>query len=173
MPSNIEQTTVTPGKAADLVGVEVYTIRRWCDWHKEHLSAGASPGPSALRRLTMRDVEVLKTVRDLRGQGQITIAINEQLAGLSFPEIDSKTTPDDQPDTMLESSVTTVTSSQQAPAPLVVVEASQAIEAIQVQIQAIQQAQRAGWWWLVAGIVIGLGLAVVFELAAIVASRVH
>ncbi len=47
------------------------------------------------------------------------------------------------------------------------------IEALETTVLATAQNQRAGWWWLVAGIGIGLGLAVVFELFALVASRGH
>ncbi len=165
-----EQTTVTPAKAAELVGVEVYTIRRWCDWHAPSLSPGASPGPGALRRLTMRDIEVLKTVRDLRAQGLTTNTINEQLAGLTFAEIEPAP---------VDAAPMVATQAPQdspgAPAPLAVVEA---LQSIQAQIQALQQArsddkqaQRAAWWYIVFGIMIGLGLAAVFELAAIVATR--
>jgi len=88
--ANIDrQTTLTPAVAAQRLGVEVYTVRRWCDWHAAHLSPGASPGPGALRRLTQRDVEVLRYVRLLRAQGLTTTTINEQLHGLSFAEIDT------------------------------------------------------------------------------------
>lgn len=34
MTNNSNITSLTPAKAADLVGVEVPTIRRWCEWHK-------------------------------------------------------------------------------------------------------------------------------------------
>ena len=89
MANNDRQTTITPSAAAQRLGVEVYTVRRWCDWHAAHLSASASPGAGALRRLTQSDIEVLSMVRDLRAQGLHTETINEQLAGLTFAEIDT------------------------------------------------------------------------------------
>ena len=89
MPINPELSPLTPHEAAEAVGVGVQSIRRWCEWHAVHLSDSASPGPGIPRRLTRRDVEVLKAVKDLRYQGLQTEAINDRLAGMAFPEIDS------------------------------------------------------------------------------------
>ena len=71
------------------MGVGVQSIRRWCEWHSLHLSPGASPGPSVPRRLTKRDVEVLKEVKALRYQGLQTEAINDRLDTMVFPEVDN------------------------------------------------------------------------------------
>lgn len=89
MANNDRQTTITPAVAAQRLGVEVYTVRRWCDWHAAHLSPTASPGAGALRRLTQSDVEVLSMVRDLRAQGLHTETINEQLEGVTFAVVDT------------------------------------------------------------------------------------
>ncbi len=89
MANNDRQTTITPAIAAQRLGVEVYTVRRWCDWHATHLSASASPGAGALRRLTQSDIEVLSMVRDLRAQGLHTETINEQLEGVTFAVVDT------------------------------------------------------------------------------------
>ena len=89
MANNDRQTTITPSVAAQRLGVEVYTVRRWCDWHAAHLSASASPGAGALRRLTQSDIEVLSMVRDLRAQGLHTETINEQLEGVTFAVVDT------------------------------------------------------------------------------------
>jgi len=89
MADNNELSALTPHEAAGLVGVGVQSIRRWCEWHAIHLSSGASPGAGIPRRLTGRDIEVLKQVKDLRYQGLQTDAINDRLAQLAFPEIDT------------------------------------------------------------------------------------
>ena len=165
-----EQTTLTPAKAAELVGVEVYTIRRWCDWHAAHLSPGASPGAGALRRLTMRDIEVLKTVRDLRAQGLTTATINEQLAGVTFPEIE----PGDQVDTALDAHPASPEGpgAAQLPAP-VQNDLALRLDRLERSLVEVQGAARPNWWWFAVGLGAGLGLAVVAELFALVASRGH
>ena len=90
MPISTELSVFTPHEAATAVGVGVQSIRRWCEWHAIHLSDSASPGPGIPRRLTRRDVEVLKAVKDLRYQGLQTEAINDRLYSMVFPEIDSQ-----------------------------------------------------------------------------------
>lgn len=90
MPISTELSAFTPHEAATAVGVGVQSIRRWCEWHAIHLSDSASPGPGIPRRLTRRDVEVLKAVKDLRYQGLQTEAINDRLYNMVFPEIDSQ-----------------------------------------------------------------------------------
>ena len=90
MVDNNPLQTFTPTEAAELVGAGAHSIRRWAEWHSAHLSQGASPTPGAPRRFTGRDVEVLKHVKALREQGLQTLAINEQLARLTFAEIDNQ-----------------------------------------------------------------------------------
>ena len=166
-----EQTTLTPAKAAELVGVEVYTIRRWCDWHAAHLSPGASPGAGALRRLTMRDIEVLRHVRDLRAQGLTTSTINEQLAGVTFPEIE----PGDQADNE-QTALDALPASQeglgspQLPIP-VLNDHETRLDRLERSLVEVQGEARPRWWWFVAGVGVGLGAAAVAELFALVASR--
>jgi len=156
----------TPHSTANMLEITPVTLRRWCAAHAVYLSPLANPPERGeARRFTGRDIEVLKHIKSLRAHGLTEKKINEQLRTLTFAEIETAT------DVAPESNLAVQESLSHAPAPLVMVEATQAMQALQAQIQAIQQAQRAGWWWLVAGIVIGLGLAVVFELAAIVASR--
>jgi DNA-binding transcriptional MerR regulator len=79
----------TPAEVAALVGAPVHSIRRWCEYHKEHLSELASPEPGQARRLTSRDIEVLRAVKALRDQGMTVPVINERLQELSFGEINS------------------------------------------------------------------------------------
>jgi DNA-binding transcriptional MerR regulator len=86
-----EQPLHTPTAAASLITdprtnqtVNAYTLRRWCAAHAEFLSPGANPGKDAQRRLTERDVEVLREVARLRSTGMATADINAQLPNLTF-----------------------------------------------------------------------------------------
>lgn len=81
--------THKPNEAAQLIGVSVHSIRRWCNEHSAALSAAASPQPGAPRQLDDRDLEVLRMVRDLRAQGMTTLAINDRLAETTFATVDS------------------------------------------------------------------------------------
>jgi DNA-binding transcriptional MerR regulator len=78
-----------PHEAAILTGVSVHSIRRWCEYHAAYLSPRANPESGVQRRLTPRDVEVMKHVKSLRDDSLSVNLINEQLAGLTFAEIDS------------------------------------------------------------------------------------
>jgi len=89
MPSNIPSHTLAISEAAEAIDVSIHSLRRWCEWHKAHLSPGANPDPGHARRLTGVDIEVLRHVKALRSEGLQTVAINEQLAGLTFAEIDT------------------------------------------------------------------------------------
>ena len=89
MPVQPSLSALPPHEAAKQVGVGVQSIRRWCEWHAAHLSAGATPGPGIPRKLTGRDIQVLIEVRALRYQGYQTEAINDRLAMLTFAEIDT------------------------------------------------------------------------------------
>lgn len=73
--------------------VNAYTLRRWCIAHAHYLSDGANPGKDAPRRLTDRDVEVLRTVAQLRSEGLTTEGVNERLATLSFAVVDNVDNP--------------------------------------------------------------------------------
>ena len=155
MANNDRQTTITPSAAAQRLGVEVYTVRRWCDWHAAHLSASASPGAGALRRLTQSDIEVLSMVRDLRAQGLHTETINEQLEGVTFAIVDN----DEQ--SAGDSEELAPLASQEAP------QSTQAIimvvESLRSEVKAIQEARRFDAVGLVGlGIVIGLVFATMF-----------
>lgn len=89
MPSNTSSQTLAISEAAEAIGVSIHSLRRWCEWHKAHLSPGANPPAGQARRLTGVDIEVLRHVKALRSEGLQTVAINEQLAGLTFAEIDT------------------------------------------------------------------------------------
>lgn len=128
----------TPAEAAALVGVPVHSIRRWCEYHKPHLSETANPEPHQARRLTRRDIEVLRTVKDLRDQGLTVPVINERLRDMVFGDIDST---DSSPNT----SLTAPASPGTAITPLMVVDAMQsALAPVEARLQALE-AQRPTW----------------------------
>ena len=171
MTSSESLSPLTPHEAASAVGVGVQSIRRWCEWHAAHLSPGANPGAGMPRRLVARDVEVLKEVKDLRYQGLQTEAINERLAGLTFPEIE----PGDQADNE-QTALDALPASPEGPGVAQLLTPVQndlglRFERLERSMSEVQAEMRPRWWWFVAGVGVGLGAAVVGELFALVASR--
>ena len=88
-----EHPTNTPHATAAMLEITPVTLRRWCEYHAEHLSAGANPPAGKARRFTGRDLEVFKHVRSLRALGLTVADINEQLQSLTFAIVDN----DEQP----------------------------------------------------------------------------
>ena len=78
-----------PHETASLLGLTPATLRRWCEYHKDYLSPDTQPSAGQSRRFTNRDIEVLRHCKHLRAQGLTVTSINEQLAGLTFPEVDT------------------------------------------------------------------------------------
>lgn len=154
MANITNEQTITASEAARRIGVEVYTLRRWCDWHKEHLSKGANPGDGQIRRLTLRDVEVLRHVRTLRGNGLQTTQINEQLAGMTFAIVE--TTAQDAPPGSQDSHSTALAQN-------VGIDSTLALQAFVGRLDAIERAQRDRFTWflygfLACGVLFGLML---------------
>ena len=89
MPTQQPEQTFTPNEVAALTGIAAHSIRRWSEYHSDHLSASANPGTSIARRFTGRDIEVLRHVDTLRRQGLTVPVINEQLKALTFAEVDT------------------------------------------------------------------------------------
>ena len=115
---------------------------------------------------------MLKEVKDLRYQGLQTEAINERLAGLTFPEVENIQiidTPGLNENNILDPPSSLQDAQQAFLTPVRLLEDLE--KRIEAKFEALEQRTRPPWWWLVAGIGIGLGLAVVFELAALVAQR--
>ena len=108
-------------------------------------------------------------MRSLRDQGLTTEQINEQLAGLTFPEI----VPGDQVDNE-QTALDAHPASQEGPgdAQLPAV-ALNDLTPILGRLERLEQGARLNWWWFAVGLGAGLGLAVVAELFALVASRGH
>jgi len=176
MPSNQPAHTVLVSEAASAVGVNSHTIRRWAEWHSAHLSPGANPPAGQAKRFAGRDIEVLRHVKALRNEGLQTDAINEKLSGLTFAEIEVI-------DTLRLGSIDSEASRHVPKANIIPFTQPQpgAIQQIDVsdtalifkRLDALEQNTRERIYFVAIGIALGLGLAVVFELAAIVASRVH
>ena len=112
-------------------------------------------------------------MRSLRDQGLTTEQINEQLAGLTFPEI----VPGDQVDNE-QTALDALPASQegpgaaQLPAP-VQNDLGLRLDRLERSLVEVQGAARPNWWWWVFGVVCGLAMAGLAELAALVASRVR
>lgn len=111
-----EQHINTPTITAETLGITPVTLRRWCDYHSAHLSQGANPLAGQARRFSGRDLEVLKTVKQLRDQGFTVANINDQLGKLTFAEIDTTAQQDE---TAIEAHPAVPEGLQQAPAPIV------------------------------------------------------
>ena len=150
MPNIANEQTITASEAARRVGVEVYTLRRWCEWHSVHLSPGANPGEGQNRRLTLRDVEVLRHVRTLRDNGLQTKQINEQLQGIAFAVPDSPEATPEPPESITGDL-----------APILGIDSQMAVRALVGRLDAIERSQRDRFTWflfgfLACGVVFGL-----------------
>ena len=155
----------TPHSTANMLEITPVTLRRWCAAHAEFLSSGANPPERGeARRFTGRDIEVLKHIKSLRAQGKTEAKINEQLRTLTFPEIEEPDALDALP-----------ASPEGLHSPQLPVRALDDHETrlgrLERSVVQIEGAARPNWWWFAVGLGAGLGLAVVFELAALVASR--
>ena len=110
-------------------------------------------------------------MRSLRDQGLTTEQINEQLAGLTFPEIvpgdqvDNEQTALDAPPASQEG-----LGAAQLPAP-VQNDLVLRLDRLERSLVEVQGEARPRWWWFAVGLGAGLGLAAVAELFALVASR--
>jgi DNA-binding transcriptional MerR regulator len=142
--ANMRSQTLTPAAVASILDVNVQTVRRWCAAHAAHLSDGASRAP---RQLTGRDVEVLKHVASLRAQGLQTDAINEQLATLTFAEVEAPADPPTQPPQQAQDA-------PQLPA-MVVDLLRQEIAAVRLQTDQTARQQRDRVTMLLYGVLIG------------------
>ena len=55
------------------------TVRRWADYHADHLSAGANPPSGIVRRFTWSDVETFRQIKAWRDAGLSVDVINLKL----------------------------------------------------------------------------------------------
>jgi len=159
-----EHLTNTPHATAAMLEITPVTLRRRCEYHAAHLSAGANPPAGKARRFTGRDLEVFKHVRSLRAQGLTVADINEQLAGLTFAVVD--TDEQNAGDSEELASVAAQEGLQQAQGIIV------ALEAMQRQIDGLQAERanrRAGWERDALIFIIGLGVGVLLLVGVLAA----
>lgn len=128
-----EHPTNTPHATAAMLEITPVTLRRWCEYHAEHLSPGANPQAGKARRFTGRDLEVFKHVRSLRALGLTVSDINEQLQALTFAVVDN----DEQ---------SAADSSELAP--------TTAQDSLQRQIDGLQAARRDNVTWFALGFLV-------------------
>lgn len=163
----------TPTAAAAMIGISVSSLRNYCSQFKELLSADASPPAGVERRLTPADVATLQRVKELRGQGMAPADIvatlqsrlqTEDTATLQ-PYIDSTTTD-------LKPAQAQPTAQELAPATTQAIELYSAIlshttalqsrmDAMQAQIDSQARAGASRFTLFVAGILIGLVVALI------------
>jgi len=150
----------SPTFTAELLDIKPLTLRRWCEYHAEHLSPSTNPPSGQSRRFTDKDIEVLKHIKHLRSQGFNTAIINERLAGLTFAEVitDERTEDDSAGDSEALASVSPQEGLQQAPGVIV------ALQAMQRQIDGLQQANRRRFDSIT---ILGVGICIGLLFAAI------
>ncbi len=136
--SGVIMADSSPTFTAELLDIKPLTLRRWCEYHAEHLSPGTNPPSGQARRFTDKDIEILKHIKHLRSQGFNTATINAQLAGLTFAEVitDERSEGDSVPDSEAIASVASQEGLQSTQALIMVV------QDLQRQIDAIQQANQ-------------------------------
>ena len=146
-----EQPTNTPHATAAMLDITPVTLRRWCEYHSAHLSAGANPPTGKARRFTGRDLEVFKHVRSLRAQGLTVSDINEQLQSLTFAVVDTdeQSAGDSEETRSIDLVSASQESLQQAPQAFVV-----ALDSLQRQIDGLQASRRDNVQWFALGFLV-------------------
>ena len=87
--SDNESFHFAPNVVAGMLDISVQSVRRWAEYHREHLSEGANPEAGKPRGFTWTDVEMLRKIKAMRDTGMAASAIN---IALSTP-IDNPTKP--------------------------------------------------------------------------------
>jgi DNA-binding transcriptional MerR regulator len=160
----MSQRIITPSAAALTVGVDTMTIRRWCEWHKEHLSASANPAPGSRRFLTLKDLETLSLIKELRQQGLTTVQVNEQLQHIDVT-----------PTEPLELTTAAQNATDGPQTALAVVEAlTTALSPLQARVEALERQQterRLASRDMIIGLAVGAILSAVFFLIIVLLMR--
>ena len=152
-----------PHETAQSLGITPATLRRWADYHKAYLSPETQPSSGQPRRFTNRDIEILKYCKHLRDQGLTVASINEQLAGLTFPEVDVKNEIEPVQDDQQTAPVTTVTPSpQSAVEPLT----AYAIEQILTRVDRLERSNKSAVIYVGVGFMLACGMFIVILLLA-------
>ena len=166
--------TLATKQAATRLQVSPNTLRNWSEQYRDFLSATAQPGVQPERRFTEQDVTILTYIKQLRSEGMKEPEIIERLHETTFSAVEVLEPPSEalQPAPISVEAPSPAQESLQ-PAPAALVALDDLRNEFRASIESLRAEQRAAWWYIAVGIVIGLGLAAVFELAAIVASRAH
>lgn len=147
---------------AQSCNVTVNTVRNWCKEFGAFLSPGATV-TSGHRRFTDRDKQVLLYVAQLRSENMLNNAILQRLGETTFSEIEGP-----EEESAIVASPDAPDTRSATPAPIV------ALDNLQTRVALLERSVQEGrpqWWWLVAGIGIGLGMAALADLFALVAHR--
>jgi len=168
-------TTRATKEVATHLGVSVGTMRNWSDQYADYLSETARPGHLPERRFTDHDLTVLTYIKQLRSEGlqaeQIRSRLDETTLATGEIITQQTTTEADKPQQTTELAPPDAQeSTHSTPAPIVALDT---ILAIERRFEALERSQRHVVYYVAIGIGIGLALALVFELMALVASRVH
>jgi DNA-binding transcriptional MerR regulator len=156
--------------AANRLNVTTNTVRNWSEQYAEYLSLSAQPGQQSERRFTEKDLTVLEYIKQLRSEGLKESEIKQRLAETRFADVEvlspSENTPQAPQSTKSAIEQPALPDTPHAtPAPIV------ALDDHEKRLALLERSVRPSWWWFVAGIAAGLGMAAIAELAAIVARR--
>jgi DNA-binding transcriptional MerR regulator len=143
-----EQHFFAPHDVAGMFNVSVMTVRRWADYHKEHLSVSANPPAGAKRYFTWADVETFRQIKAWRDEGLSVEVINKRLTSNVTESITPTVT-----DNSAIAPVAAQESPQQAPASIVTPEYFMTIER---RFEALETSRRDAITMLGIGICIGL-----------------
>jgi DNA-binding transcriptional MerR regulator len=143
--SKNEQHEFAPHDVAGMFGVSVMTVRRWADYHKEHLSTSANPSPGKPRAFTWSDVERFRQIKAWRDEGLSVEAINNRLSGRVTNPITATVIPD-----RLEVSVDAPDAIESTRAPIVgqdyLMSIERRFEALQASIDEVKRAPLPSQW---------------------------
>jgi len=196
-PQTIDSTKVmdtmlaqsTTKQVATRLNVTTNTVRNWSEIYAERLSESARPGAASERRFSERDITIFEYIQRLKSEGLREGDIKERLKETTFTESEVLTLAQSpakagEPvahETQLSVNAPNALASPDAQplTPALIVVVNDLEKRFDAKLAALEQAsieakqsQRAGWWWLVAGIAIGLALAALADLFALVA-RLH
>lgn len=132
MPDQEPFHTFPPAAAANAVDITPTSIRRWSEYHRLYLSAGANPPAGENRRYTWQDVETLRKIKEMRDNGLGTEAINLALAEV-IRNVDTEVSTEVSTELAVEAHQTAPDSQGLAPNAIV------ALSAMQTQIEALQR----------------------------------
>jgi DNA-binding transcriptional MerR regulator len=160
-----EQHTFAPHDVAGMFNVSVMTVRRWADYHKQHLSDVANPPPGKARAFTWADVEKFRQIKAWRDAGLSVEAINNRLSGTITEAVTANVT-----DGSFTALQTAPSAPESMPASIVALDALQRrLEAVETSVADSRNSQRDGVLMFGVGfiaallfVVVIIGLAVLY-----------